>query len=112
MLHRDEQFVSFMKKEVAIFLDRNVARPEGSFFSVTHVAVDQSGARAEIFISIFPDSVVGDLMKTLKGYEGPARAHLADLMRRRKIPFLVFVLDRNQEKQIRLEKLLENEENK
>jgi ribosome-binding factor A len=112
MTHRSEQFVSFMKKELAIFLDREVPRAEGIFFSVTQVTINQSVERAQVFISIYPEKYSTEMMKLLKTYEGEARAHLASKLKRRKIPFLVFVLDTEQDARVRLEKLLENSENK
>ncbi len=112
MNHRDERFISFMKKEIAIFLDREVSRQEGIFFSVTNVVPNQSGERAEVFISVYPEKYSAEITKSLKMYEGATRAHLAGMLKRRKIPFLVFVLDTEQAARVRLEKLLENSENK
>lgn len=112
MSHRDEQFASFVKKELAVFLDRTVSREKGVFFSVTQIAINQSGKRAEVFISIFPKQFAVETMKALKLHEGEARMYLADKLKRRQIPFIVFILDESQEAKIRLEKLLENPENK
>lgn len=112
MTHRDEQFVSFMKKEIATFLDREVTRREGVFFSVTQVVLNQAGERAEVFISVYPEKYSAETMKSLKMYEGETRTHLAGMLKRRRIPFLRFVLDKEQDARVRLEKLLENSENK
>ena len=108
MAHRDEQLISFIKKEIANFLDREVARPQGSFFSVTNVVLAQSGQEARIFISIFPDGVAKEVFKTLKSYQKEARVYLAELLTRRKIPYIMFVHDTSQEDRIRLEKLLDD----
>ena len=101
-----------MKKELGVFLDRTVPHETGVFFSVTQVAINQSGKRAEIFISIFPKQFAAETMKALKLHEGEARMYLADKLKRRQIPFIIFVLDESQEAKIRLEKLLENPENR
>ena len=94
MTHRDEQFVSFMKKEIAIFLDREVSRSAGVFFSVTQVVLNQAGERAEVFISVYPEKYSAETMKSLKIHEGETRAHLAGMLKKRHIPFLRFILDK------------------
>ncbi len=108
MAHRSEQFTSFMKKEIAIFLDREVPRPLGVFFSVTNVMLNESGEEAKVFISIFPDQSAKEIFRTLKDYEKEARLYLAGKLKRRKIPYIRFVHDTSQQDAIRLEKLLEN----
>src|SRR3989344_2224309 len=104
MTHRDEQFISFMKKEIAIFLDREVSRPLGVLFSVTQVVLNQSGERVEVLISVYPEKYAKETMKSLKMHEGETRMYLASKMKRRKIPFLIFVLDKEQDARVRLEK--------
>lgn len=112
MSHREEQFISFLEKETALFLDREAARPVGVFFSITKVVINQSGERAEIYISIFPDNQATAIFRELKQYEKETRAHMAELLRRRKIPQLLFVRDTTQESSLRLEKLLDESSQK
>ncbi len=108
MVYQAERFASFLKKDIAQFLDRSVPRASGVIFSVTSVAVDPGGERAQVFISVFPEKFGEETFRTLKRFEGETRAYVSDHLKRRKIPALIFVRDMNQAAQVRLEKLLEN----
>ena len=108
MPYQAERFASFLKKDIAQFLDRSIPRAPGVLCSVTSVVVDPGGERAKIFISVFPEQRGEETFHTLKKYESEARAYISEHLKRRKIPVLTFVRDINQATQVRLEKLLNN----
>ena len=112
MSYQNERLSSFLKKEIAIYLTKNFPHPTDVFISVTEVVVDQSLETAKIFISVFPDKKANDILKSIKAYENEIRKFLSSRLRRHKIPKINFVLDKNFESGIRLEKLLENSEDK
>ncbi len=111
MAYQGERLASFLKKETAAYLIKNFPHPTDVFLSVTEAVVDQSGDSAKIFVSIFPDKNSADTLKNVKKYEGEIRKFLSSRLRRHKIPKIIFVLDKNFESGIRLEKLLEKVEN-
>lgn len=112
MAHRPEQFISLLKKEVSNFLERSVPRPVGVFVSVTGVNLASRDTIAHISISIYPEDKADEIFKSLKPYEAEARGHLGNLIKHRIIPYIIFVHDKGQGDRMRLEKLLENIEDK
>src|SRR3989344_2776092 len=108
MAYQSERFTSFIKKEIALFLEAHFPRPEDSFVSVTKVAVSEAFDRAQVFVSVFPEKYQTEIMKEVPRFEKEARAFIAGRLARHKIPEIRFVLDANYESSIRLEKLLEN----
>ena len=53
MPHGEERFASFLKREIASFLERELERPVGTLVSITNVALDSAGERADVFVSVF-----------------------------------------------------------
>ena len=112
MAHQTERFTSFIKKEIAAFLEARVPRPEEALVSVTRVLVSDSFDRAEIFVSVFPEKYQSEVMRELPRFEKEARAFIAGRLKRHKIPAIRFLFDTEFAPALRLEKLLENIEDK
>ena len=111
MTHRPEQFISYIKKELAIFLRKIAPINIGIFFTINDITISKSGDDMIIMISVYPQNAGKDTIKILKTLEADSREHLGGLLKHRKIPRLSFVLDETQAERVRLEKLLENKEN-
>ncbi|KKT41226.1 hypothetical protein A2W54_01920 [Candidatus Giovannonibacteria bacterium RIFCSPHIGHO2_02_43_13] len=111
MSHNTERLASFLEREVTGFLMRHAVLPEGSFFSVSRVILDNSLDKTQVFILIFPDKSANEAFKEIRRFEREARKYIASRLKRHKMPQIKFVLDTTQTKQVRLEKLLENIEN-
>lgn len=111
MSYHKEQFARQIRRDISEFLENNIPRPNGSFISVTNVALDDRAICADIFVSIFPDADSAKLFKELRFYEKEARTFLAPRLQRRLIPEIKFHLDDSQSSRIGLEKLLENIKN-
>ena len=107
MSHHKEQYASLLKKELARFFDHSVPRPEGTLISVTHIDLNDKDSRAIVWVSIYPDKNAKDIFASLKIYEAEARKYLADVVQRRTLPFIVFMLDTTQGARLRVEKLLD-----
>ena len=112
MAHQTERFASFVKKEIALFLEAHVPRPADSFVSVTGIEVHESFEYVRVFVSVFPEKYQNEVMKELSRFQKEARAFIASRLKRHKIPEIHFVLDTQYESRVRLEKLLENIEDK
>ena len=108
MAYQSERFTSFVKKEIAQFLEAHFPRPEDAFVSVTKVLVTESFDRAQVFVTVFPEKYRDEVMRELPRFEKEARAFIAGRLKRHKIPEIRFVFDAEYVSGIRLEKLLEN----
>lgn len=114
MAYQKERFNSFLEHEMAEFLSREAAGllPEGAFISVTRAVVNESGETADIFISIFPDSVAKESFAEIRKLGKEARKQISNKLKRRQIPLISIKLDNIVDKAVRVEKLLDEIEEK
>ena len=103
-----ERLSSYIKKELAFFLEKNLPIAEGGFVSVTKVFINERADRADVFVSVFPETLVSEVFMELKLLQKDARKFLASRIKRHKIPDIKFILDKNLDAESRIEKLLEN----
>lgn len=103
-----ERLESFIKRELSLFLHKNISLEEGILLSITRVMVDDSLLSAKVFISVFPEKFSGKIFKELGFLHKDARKFLASRIGRHKIPEIKFVLDKNIEAESKIEKLLRN----
>jgi len=103
MSHHKEQYASLLKKELARFFDHHVPRPEGTLISVTRVDLNESDSRAMVWVSLYPDTTAKEIFASLKEYEAEAHRYLADVVQRRTLPFIVFMLDTNHDAHLRFD---------
>lgn len=110
MAHSKERFASFLKKELGIFLSRHFPHDPDVFLSVVSVSPAESSERAKIYIAVFPENRSSEIWKELKFYQKDAKKYLAERIKRRRVPQIIF-LPVNAENLVRLEKLLEKVKN-
>ena len=110
MAHQQERFASFLRKEIAGFLQQNAPHDESTFISVTRVITKERSDKAEVLISIFPDKNAYAIFRDIKRMEKNARKYIASRSRRQFIPLIKFVLYGG-DKSADLEKLLEKVKN-
>lgn len=110
MAHSKERLASFLRKELGVFLSRRFPHDPGIFLSVLSASPDESTERVKAYISIFPENRSNEIWKELKFYQKDARKYLAEKLKRRKIPQIIF-LPAQAENIVRLEKLLEKVKN-
>ena len=104
-----ERLASYIKKELSAFLHENVYLEDGVFLSVTHVLLDDSLDRAQIFVSVFPEKFSSEVFRELNLLQKDSRKFLAQRIKRHKIPNIKFILDKNLDAENRIEKLLKKE---
>lgn len=104
-----ERLESFLKKELALFLEKNIPITEGGFVSVTKVFINEKADKAEVFVSVFPEKLSAEVFAELKLLQSDIRKFLSSRIRRHKIPDVRFILDKNIDAESRIEKLLKNE---
>ena len=110
MAHSKERFASFLRKELGIFLSRHFPHDPDVFLSVVSASPDESSERVKIYISVFPENRSREIWKELKFYQKDAKKYLAERIKRRKVPQIIF-LPAQTENVARLEKLLEKVKN-
>ena len=110
MPHQQERFASFLKQEIAGFLQQNAPHDEGVFMSVAGVIARERSDKAEVLISIFPDKNAEAIFRNIKRLEKSARKYIASRSRRQFIPMIKFVLYGG-DKSASLENLLEKVKN-
>ena len=101
-----ERLESYIKKELSMFLKKELYLEDGVFISVTKVFIDDSVERAQIFVSVFPEKFSTETFKELKLLQKDARKFLAKRIKRHKIPQITFILDKNLDSESHIEKLL------
>ena len=110
MPYQQERFASFLRKEIAGFLQQNAPHDEGTFISVTRVITRERSDKAEVLISIFPGKNAAAIFHNIKRMEKSARKYIAFRSRRQFIPLIKFVLYGG-DKSANLENLLEKVKN-
>ena len=110
MPHQQERFASFLRREIAGFLQQNAPRGENIFISVTRVITKERSDKADVLISIFPDKNANAIFHDIKRMEKSARKYIASRSRRQFIPLIKFVLYGG-DKTADLENLLEKVKN-
>jgi ribosome-binding factor A len=68
---RRERLASFLEEELPHFF-REEIKTEGAYLSIQYVEVIESGSRANIFVSVFPDNLRDEVAKELKKSENKA----------------------------------------
>lgn len=111
MSHSEERLASYLREELAKFIQRHFAHDEGIFVSLSRVDPAVSLETALAFIFVFPDEAAEKTIKELKKYEKEARKYIMSRLKRRKIPKIIFKLEKDVEREARLEKTFEKIKN-
>lgn len=100
---------SFIREEVATLLQRNIKDPRIGFVTVLRVEVTKDCQFADIYISVLgTDSQKRTSMRALEDCSGHLSCEIGKKLDIRNTPKCRFVLDESVEKQIRIEKLIQD----
>ena len=69
---RRERLAAFIREALPTFFSEEVIREPGVFISIQHVEIPESGGKANVFVSVFPDTVEEGIAKALKMSENKA----------------------------------------
>lgn len=89
---RRDRLATLLKEELPHFFVEECDLPTGSFVSVLYVEVLESGTRANIFVSIFPDTEKERVAKKLKISENKATHFVRQRIRSKYSPSIHFFL--------------------
>lgn len=87
---RRERLAAFLQEELPYFVQEQVPLPEGVFASILHVEIAESGTRANIFMSVFPDSAREGVAKELNLRENEATYFVRTRLRSKYSPVIRF----------------------
>jgi len=108
---RKERMTSLVRDEVAQFIERHAALPQGAFATVTHVAVNDAESQVKVFLSLFPAEHIGAFMREMHAVESQFNARLKEILRTKKLPVAKFIFDNEWLKIVELENAPKKEEN-
>jgi ribosome-binding factor A len=107
--HRHERLADQIRMEVAEMIEGELKDPRIGFATVTHVELSPDMRHGRILVSVMEEEEAQQ--ETLAGLAAAAgfiRRELAQRLRLRRAPELVFVLDRETEEAERVERLLKD----
>lgn len=108
-MRRIEQVNDLIRQELGDILQRDVDMPAEALVTITRVETSSDLHYADIYISVMPE---GDEAPTLEVFEkqiGEIQRTLNRHLRMRPVPRIKFVIDRDEKKRERIERLLSRE---
>lgn len=103
---RTEKVGSLLKEELSVLFQRNFSMSEYGFLTVTDVVMSPDLKVAKVYISVFGD---GERKKKsfemLEAQKPSIRSMLAQVVRLRYIPEIIFYLDETIDRAMRLENI-------
>ena len=105
--HRTERVADLIRQELSLLLEREVKDPRIGFVTVTNVEVTRDLRSTRVAVSILGDEQKQrDALAGLAAAQGFLRHELAQRLKLRHTPQMVFHLDRTLEAESRVENLL------
>lgn len=106
-MFREDRLNSAIKEIVAKFLEKEVASA-GSLLTVTRVIFKDNCARAQVLVTVYPESREKETMKNIEKNLRALRLYVKDRIKTRVIPFFEFQIDAGEKNRERVEELLED----
>jgi len=105
--HRHERLADQIRTEIASLIEGELKDPRIGFVTVTHVEVSPDLGHARVFVSVLGDDEAREQsMAGLGSAAGYVRRAVAQRLRLRRAPELLFAFDAGAEKAERIEDLL------
>ena len=103
MSHRTKQIESILKRAISTVVSRDLSDPRiRGLVSVLRVQTSADLRRAQVYISVIPESLQSRAIHGLTHASGRIKALLKDKVSMRSVPDLVFCLDDSIKKQSQL----------
>ena len=104
--HR-ERLGEALREEIATILEGELSDPRIGLVNVSEVQLAPDARSARVFVTVAGEEVpASETMEGLKAATGFIRRELTERLHLRRAPELVFVLDRSQEAEARIDDLL------
>jgi ribosome-binding factor A len=105
---RVERLGGYIKEEVALILQREIADPRLTFVSVTRVALSKDLRQATVFVSVLDDAHRELAMQALERARGHIQSLLAPRIRARFLPHITFQYDPGLARAVAVSKLIDD----
>jgi len=106
--YRSARLVVILKKTLGEVLSREFSY-EGALVTITEVQLNKTEEKADVGLSIIPETKAPEVLKILKSLQGRLQRILIKKMNLRFVPRIEFVLDEGLSNAARVDKLLDNE---
>ncbi|MBI3627669.1 MAG: 30S ribosome-binding factor RbfA [Candidatus Sungbacteria bacterium] len=108
-MRRIEQVNDLIRAELGPIMDREMEFPVDSLVTITRVVTSADLHYADIFLSVMPVASEGDVLAVLEKEVGKLQHLLNKKLRMRPVPRIKFMIDVEQKRADRIEKLLSKE---
>lgn len=105
MVRRIEQVNDLIREELGKIIDRDVDFP-AALVTITRVVTSSDLHYADVFLSILPVTQEGAATELLESHIGSVQRSLNRKLRMRPVPRIKFLIDKEQKRADRIEKLL------
>lgn len=107
MATRDEKLEALISMQTAEFLNRNANRT--SMITVTRTIFSRKSNRADIFITVFPDSEEGKALAYVRRQRREIQKFIGKNVRLRSIPYLEVSIDEGEKNHEKIENIFRQE---
>ena len=105
--HHMERLADAIREEIGAILEGELADPRIGLATASEVHLTPDGRAAQVFVTVVGDErQVKETMRGLESAKGYIRHELADRLRLRHAPDIVFHIDRSEQYGTRIEQLL------
>lgn len=105
--HHMERLADAIREEIGAILEGELADPRIGLATASEVHLAPDGRAAQVFVTVVGDDrQVKETMRGLESAKGYIRHELADRLRLRHAPDIVFHIDRSEQYGTRIEQLL------
>ena len=108
-MRRIEQVNDLIRGELGKIIDRDIDLPDRSLLTITRVITSPDLHYADVFLSVMPHTNEAESLEILSRRIGGIQHSLNRKLRIRPVPRIKFVLDVEQKRADRIEKLLARE---
>lgn len=108
-MRRIEQVNDLIRQELGLIIDRDVDLPERTLVTITRVDTSPDLHYADVFCSVMPQKKEEEALAALTKVIGSIQRRLNRRLRMRPVPRIKFLIDRNEKKRERIERLLSRE---
>jgi len=94
--HKAEKLNSLIREELSDIIKRELEFAQGILISVGEVACSSDLGTAKVWLNIWPEETMGEVLKILRKNHGLIRTELANKIEMRRVPRLRFIMDKDE----------------
>ncbi len=102
--HRYEQLI---QEELSKIILRELDVGPGTLVTVTQVAISADFSHARVYLTVFPDTITGTVLKKVRKQKKDYQYFLADIVRSGRSPQLDFFIDEQAKEGFKMDEVLD-----